>query len=104
MVELGSTASYLAGRMVLPAEHPWVKRAEVARGHLRENQPGPHSRARRPDFGYRQTLNQPPKKDYITAYIASHSKARLGWPRTRPATPCARTTACWRCACWLACR
>ena len=26
---------------------------------------------------YRQTLNQL-KKDYITAYIASHSKARLG--------------------------
>ena len=61
--------------MVLPAEHPWVKQAEAARKALQEKL----SQDRKAEHAaeYRQTLNQL-KKDYITAYIASHSKARLG--------------------------
>lgn len=76
VVELGSTASYLSqAEMVLPAEHPWVKQAETARKTLQEKL----SRDRTAEHAaeYRQALNQL-KKDYITAYIASHSKARLG--------------------------
>ena len=76
VVELGGTASYLSqAEMVLPAEHPWVKQAEATRKVLQEKL----SQDRTAEYAaeYRQTLN-PLKKDYITAYIASHSKARLG--------------------------
>ena len=80
VVELGGTASYLSqAEMVLPAEHPWVKQAEAARKALQAklslDRTAEHA-ATISNFG-RQTLNQL-KKDYITAYIASHSKARLG--------------------------
>jgi hypothetical protein len=76
VVELGSTASYLSqAEMVLPAEHPWVKQAETARKALQEKLS--QDRTAEDAAEYRQTLNQI-KNDYITAYIASHSKARLG--------------------------
>ena len=76
VVELGSTASYLSqAEMVLPADHPWVKQAETARKALHEKLS--QDRTAEHAAEYRQTLNQL-KKDYITAYIASHSKARLG--------------------------
>jgi len=76
VVELGSTASYLSqAEMVLPAEHPWVKQAETARKALQEKLS--QDRTAEHAAEYRQTLNQL-KKDYITAYITSHSKARLG--------------------------
>lgn len=76
VVELGSTASYLSqAEMVLPAEHPWVKQAETARKALQEKLS--QDRTAEHAAEYRKTLNQL-KKDYITAYIASHSKARLG--------------------------
>ncbi|MGJ7918225.1 DUF6079 family protein [Massilia sp. LXY-6] len=76
VAELGSTASYLSqAEMVLSAEHPWVKQAEAARkalqAKLSQDRTAEHAAE------YRKTLNQL-KKDYITAYIASHSKARLG--------------------------
>lgn len=79
VVELGSTASYLSqAEMVLPTEHPWVKQAEAARKAIFDQI---HDRtaehAAQVLSTARQTLNQL-KKDYITAYIASHSKARLG--------------------------
>ncbi|MGE0430518.1 MAG: DUF6079 family protein [Hydrogenophaga sp.] len=80
VVELGSTASYLSqAEMVLPAEHPWVKHADAARKALFEklNQHRTAEHAALTLNNGRQTLNQL-KKDYITAYIASHSKARLG--------------------------
>lgn len=76
VAELGSTASYLSqAQMVLPAEHPWVKQAELARKALHEKLS--QDRGAEHAAEYRQTLNQL-KKDYITAYIASHTKARLG--------------------------
>ncbi len=79
VVELGSTASYLSqAEMVLPVEHPWVKQAEAARKAIFDQI---HDRtaehAAQVLNTARQTLGQL-KKDYITAYIASHSKARLG--------------------------
>lgn len=76
VVELGSTASYLSqAEMVLPTDHAWVKKAETARKALQEKLS--QDRTAEHATEYRQTLNQL-KKDYITAYIASHSKARLG--------------------------
>lgn len=76
VAELGSTASYLSqAEMVLPTEHLWVKQAETARKALQEKLS--QDRTAEHAAEYRQTLNQL-KKDYITAYIASHSKARLG--------------------------
>ena len=76
VVELGSTAAYLSqAEMVLPAGHEWVKQAEAARKAMQEKL----SKDRTAEHAseYRQTLNQL-KKDYINAYIASHTKARLG--------------------------
>lgn len=76
VVELGGTASYLAqGCMVLSANHPWVNQAETARKVLSEKLS--QDRTAEHAAEYRQTLGQL-KKDYATAYIASHSKARLG--------------------------
>lgn len=80
VLELGSAASYLSqAEMVLPAEHPWVKQAEAARKDIFDkiNQDRAAAHAAQILGTARQTLNQL-KKDYITAYIASHSKARLG--------------------------
>ena len=80
VVELGSTASYLSqGEMVLPAEHPWVKQAETARKAICEqiSQDRTTEHAALILGNGRQMLNQL-KKGYISAYIASHSKARLG--------------------------
>ncbi|MGB4335283.1 MAG: DUF6079 family protein [Chromatiaceae bacterium] len=76
VAELGGTASYLSqAEMVLPADHPWVKQAEAARKALQEKLS--QDRTAKHAAAYRQTLNQL-KQDYLTAYIASHSKARLG--------------------------
>lgn len=76
VVELGSTASYLSqAEMALLAEHSWVKQAEAARKALQEKLS--QDRTAEHSAEYKQTLNQL-KHDYINAYIASHSKARLG--------------------------
>lgn len=76
VVELGSTAAYLSqAEMVLPAGHDWVKQAEAARKAMQEKLS--NDRTVEHAGEYRQTLNQL-KKDYINAYIASHTKARLG--------------------------
>ncbi|MBU2804262.1 ATP-binding protein [Acidithiobacillus ferridurans] len=74
--DLGGTTAYLSqAEMVLSAEHPWVKQAEAVRKKLCEKLS--QDRTVEHTSEYRQTLNQL-KKDYITAYITSHSKARLG--------------------------
>ena len=52
---------------------------------------------------YRQTLGQL-KKDYITAYVGQHSKARLGVSEDKTKSACARTRGWSRCARWLASR
>ena len=76
VTELGSTAAYLSqAEMVLASDHPWVKQAQASRtdilAKLSADRTVQHANE------YRQTLAQL-KKDYVTAYIASHSKARLG--------------------------
>ena len=76
VLELGSTASYLSqAEMVLPADHAWVKQAEATRKTLQERLAADRTAEHAAD--YRHTLLEL-KKGYITAYIASHSKARLG--------------------------
>lgn len=74
--ELGANAAYLSqAEIVLPAEHAWVKQAQSARtsilSKLSQDRSAQHANE------YRQTLNSL-KKDYLSAYIALHGKARLG--------------------------
>ncbi|MGM0562678.1 MAG: DUF6079 family protein, partial [Pseudomonadota bacterium] len=74
--ELGSTASYLSqAEMVLSPDHDWVKKAEDTRKQVLDKLAA--DRMAQHAAEYRQTLSQL-KKDYITAYTAQHSKARLG--------------------------
>jgi len=76
VAELGATAAYLSqAEMVLAADHAWVQQAQAARKEildkLAEDRSAQHAAE------YRQRLATL-KKDYITAYVAQHSKARLG--------------------------
>jgi hypothetical protein len=76
IAELGTTASYLSqAEMVLSADHGWVKQAQETRkqvlGKLAADRTAQHGAE------YRQTLVRL-KKDYISAYVGQHSKARLG--------------------------
>lgn len=76
VAELGGTATYLSqAEMVLAADHPWVQQAQTTRkellGKLIQDHGAQHAAE------YRQRLAAL-KKDYIHAYVAEHSKARLG--------------------------
>ncbi|GHC67598.1 DUF6079 family protein [Neogemmobacter tilapiae] len=76
VAELGTTASYLSqAEMVLSADHAWVRQAQEARKQaldkLATDRTAQHAAE------YRQMLAKL-KKDYITAYVGLHSKARLG--------------------------
>ncbi len=74
--ELGSTASYLSqAEMVLSPDHDWVKKAQDTRKQVLDKLAA--DRTAQHAAEYRQTLGQL-KKDYIAAYTAQHSKARLG--------------------------
>jgi hypothetical protein len=74
--ELGGTAAYLSqAEMVLSADNAWAKQAQEARTKILTKLST--DRTAQHITEYRQTLAQL-KKDYATAYIASHSKARLG--------------------------
>ena len=74
--ELGSTASYLSqAEMVLSPDHDWVKKAQDTRKQVLEKLAA--DRTAQHAAEYRKTLGQL-KKDYIAAYTAQHSKARLG--------------------------
>ncbi|TBE09361.1 ATP-binding protein [Rhizobium ruizarguesonis] len=76
VVELGMTASYLSqAEMVLPAVHAWVKQAQETRKQVLDKLAA--DRTTKNSAEYRQTLARL-KKDYITAYAALHSRARLG--------------------------
>jgi len=84
VAELGSTASYLSqAELVLPTDHPWVEKAQATRKALLDKLAGDKEIAHGAE--YRQTLQQL-KKEYLTAYIASHSKARLGVTEDRTKT------------------
>lgn len=74
--ELGSTASYLSlAETVLSPDHDWVKKAQDTRKQVLDKLTA--DRTAQHAAEYRQTLGQL-KKDYIAAYTAQHSKARLG--------------------------
>ncbi len=76
VTELGGTAVYLSqAEMVLSGDHPWVKQAQAARTDILAKLGA--DRTVQHAAEYRQTLAHL-KKDYVTAYIGSHSKARLG--------------------------
>ena len=74
--ELGATAGYLSqAELVLASDHPWVKQAQSARKAILEKLATDRSAKHAAE--YRQALAQL-KRDYLTAYITQHSKARLG--------------------------
>ncbi len=76
VAELGTTASYLSqAEMVLSADHAWVRQAQDARKQVLDKLAA--DRTAQHAAEYRQTLAKL-KKDYITAYVGLHSKARLG--------------------------
>lgn len=76
VTELGATASYLSqAEMVLSADQTWVKQAQETRKQLLDKLAS--DRTAQHASEYRQTLARL-KKDYITAYVGQHSKARLG--------------------------
>jgi len=74
--ELGATAGYLSqAELVLASDNPWVKQAQAARKDILDKLATDRSARHAAD--YRQTLAKL-KRDYLTAYVAQHSKARLG--------------------------
>lgn len=74
--ELGNMASYLSqAELVLPSDHAWVKQAQDTRKSVLESLST--SRTSQNGSEHRQTLSKL-KKDYLTAYVSLHSKARLG--------------------------
>jgi hypothetical protein len=76
VTELGSTAGYLAqAEMVLSSDHAWVKKAQTARNDILDKLALDRNVQHAAE--YRQTLAQL-KKEYVNAYVAQHSKARLG--------------------------
>lgn len=76
VAELGTTASYLSqAEMVLSADHGWVKQAQETRKQVLDKLAA--DRTAQHAAEYRQTLAKL-KKDYLTAYVGLHSKARLG--------------------------
>ncbi|TQF29766.1 DUF6079 family protein [Bradyrhizobium sp. UNPA324] len=76
IAELGATASYLSqGEMVLLPDDAWAKKAQETRKQVLEKLA--QDRTAQHVTEYRQTLAQL-KKNYVTAYIGQHSKARLG--------------------------
>lgn len=76
VAELGTTASYLSqAEMVLSPDHAWVKQAQATRKQVLDKLAA--DRTAQNAAEYRQTLGQL-KRDYLTAYVGQHSKARLG--------------------------
>ena len=76
VTELGTTAAYLSqAEIVLSGDHTWVKQAQGSRKAMLEKLA--IDRTAQHAAEYRQTLAQL-KKEYLNAYVAQHSKARLG--------------------------
>lgn len=76
VAELGATAAFLSqAEMVLTTDHPWVQQAQTARKEILDQLAGDRDAQHAAE--YRQRLGTL-KKDYVTAYVAQHSKARLG--------------------------
>ncbi len=76
VAELGTTASYLSqAEMLLTADHAWVRQAQDVRKQVLDKLASERTALHAAE--YRQKLAKL-KKDYITAYVGLHSKARLG--------------------------
>ena len=76
IAELGATASYLSqAEMVLTSDHPWVQTAQTTRKTVLDKLATDRSAQHAAE--YRQTLAQL-QRDYRAAYVAQHSRARLG--------------------------
>jgi hypothetical protein len=76
VTELGTTAAYLSqAEMVLASDHPWVQQAQAARKEILDKLAEDKSGAQAAEYRKRLAAL---KKDYIAAYVAQHSKARLG--------------------------
>lgn len=76
VAELGPAAAYLShAETILPAEHEWAEKVKAVRNDLLDKLATDRSGQDIADI--RRKL-QSLKKDYITAYIGSHTKARLG--------------------------
>ncbi|MFB1485585.1 MULTISPECIES: DUF6079 family protein [unclassified Thiocapsa] len=76
VAELGTAAAYLSqAELVLDNGHAWVKQAQIARKEILDKLQQDPAAQHAPE--YRQRLAAL-KKDYLTAYVAQHSKARLG--------------------------
>lgn len=74
--ELGGTASYLSqAEMALSSDHAWVTQAQETRRQVLDRLS--KDRSAKHASEYRQTLGKL-KKEYLTAYVAQHSRARLG--------------------------
>lgn len=76
VADLGTTASYLSqAEMVLSADHAWVKQSQETRKQVLDKLAA--DRTAQHSAEYRQMLARL-KRDYISAYVALHSRARLG--------------------------
>lgn len=76
VAELGTTAGYLSqAEMVLLPDNPWVQQAQSVRKEILDKLA--QDRSGQNAAEYRQRLVGL-KKDYLSAYTAQHSKARLG--------------------------
>ena len=74
--EVGTTAAYLSqAELVLPTDHPWIAQAQAAKNSISEQLS--IDRALKKASEYKQQLVKL-KKDYFAAYVALHTKARLG--------------------------
>ena len=74
--ELGSTASYLSeATTVLPSDHAWLKQADETRKQMLDKLDA--ERTTQDTAEYRKILSKL-KKEYVRAYVALHSKTRLG--------------------------
>jgi len=79
VADLGSTASFLStAEAVLPAEHEWVEKARAVRTEVLT---AVQSSGFKVQGSFRQTLNLKLlnlKREFISTYLALHTKARLG--------------------------
>jgi hypothetical protein len=74
--DVGTAAAYLSqAELVLPAEHPWIAQAQSVRNSISEQLTTDRTAQKASE--YKQQITKL-KKDYFTAYVALHTKARLG--------------------------
>jgi hypothetical protein len=104
VTELGSTAAYLSqAEMVLSSDHAWVKQAQARARTSWTSSRWTATRSMPPNIGRPGRLAQL-KKDYLNAYIAQHSKARLGVAEDKTKSALRKDSRWSRCGPWPAFR